>query len=193
MKDRSAVIFDFDGTITKPYLDFDAIRAEIGIPQGPVLEAVKHMDPAARERAEAILQHHEWEAARNASLQEGAVDVLATCRAKDHPIAILTRNSRATLDYVLTSFGIVVDAVRTREDGPIKPSPEPVLSICDELSADPRRSWMVGDYLFDILSGRSAGTRTVLIIGERPLPDFADQADHVIRRLPDLLPIIEAR
>jgi phosphoglycolate phosphatase-like HAD superfamily hydrolase len=52
---------------------------------------------------------------------------------------------------------------------------------------------MVGDYLFDILSGRSAGTSTVLIIGERPLPDFADQADHVIRRLPDLLPLIEAQ
>ena len=52
---------------------------------------------------------------------------------------------------------------------------------------------MVGDYLFDILSGRSAGTRTVLIIGERRPPDFADQADHVIRQLPDLLPIIEAR
>jgi HAD superfamily hydrolase (TIGR01549 family) len=189
----SAVIFDFDGTITKPILDFDAMRAEIGIPSGPILEAMEHMDAAGRRRAEEVLERHERHAARHATLQEGAVDVLATCRSKDHPVAILTRNSRATLDYVLTDHGIVVDAVRTREDGPIKPSPEPVLSICEEVSADPRRSWMVGDYLFDILSGKSAGTKTVLMVGDNPMPDYADQADHVIRRLAELLPIIEAR
>ena len=44
---RSAVIFDLDGTITKPYLDFDAVRAEIGV-EGPVLEAMAGMDPASR-------------------------------------------------------------------------------------------------------------------------------------------------
>lgn len=193
MRTRSAVIFDFDGTITEPFLDFNTIRAEIGIPPGPVLEALETMDDADRRRAEAILKRHEWEAARSASLQEGAVDVLASLRAKGHPIAILTRNARATVDYVLNTFGIVVDAVRTREDGAIKPSPEPVLAICEELSAEPLRSWVVGDYLFDILSGRSAGTRTVLMVGDRPLPEFADQADHVIRRLSELPPIIEMR
>jgi len=193
MRTRSAVIFDFDGTITEPFLDFNTIRAEIGIPPGPVLEALETMDDADRRRAEAILKRHEWEAARSASLQDGAVDVLASLRAKGHPIAILTRNARATVDYVLGTFGIVVDAVRTREDGAIKPSPEPVLAICEELSAEPRRSWVVGDYLFDILSGRSAGTRTVLMVGDRPLPEFADQADHVIRRLSELPPIIEMR
>lgn len=193
MRTRSAVIFDFDGTITEPFLDFNTIRAEIGIPPGPVLEALETMDDADRRRAEAILERHEWEAARGASLQEGAVDVLASLRAKGHPIAILTRNARATVDYVLSTSGIVVDAVRTREDGEIKPSPEPVLSICKELVADPQRSWVVGDYLFDILSGRSAGTRTVLMVGDRPLPEFADQADHVIRRLSELPPIIEMR
>ena len=37
---RSAVIFDLDGTITRPFLDFDAIRREMGLPHGlPILEA----------------------------------------------------------------------------------------------------------------------------------------------------------
>jgi phosphoglycolate phosphatase-like HAD superfamily hydrolase len=49
---------------------------------------------------------------------------------------------------------------------------------------------MVGDFLFDIQSGRAAGTRTVLMIGDAPRPQFADQADHVIRRLPQLLPLL---
>ena len=50
---------------------------------------------------------------------------------------------------------------------------------------------MVGDYLFDILSGKAAGTRTVLMIGDQPVPEYAPQADYVIRRLPELLTIVD--
>lgn len=187
---RSAVIFDFDGTLTRPYLDFDVIRAEIGVQGGPILEAMSRMDEARRSRAASILERYEWEAARNAELQDGAVEVVAGLRRAGHPVAILTRNARPTLDLVLSTFGISVDAVRTREDGAVKPSPEPVLSICAELDADPARSWVVGDYLFDLISGREAGTRTVLMVGDRDLPQFADQADFVIRRLAELTALI---
>lgn len=187
---RSAVIFDFDGTLTKPYLNFDAIRAEIGV-SGLILEAMAEMDPAARERAEAVLLRHEREAARNATLQEGAVEVIHACRAKGHPVAILTRNARPSVDLVLRNYGLTIDALRTREDGAIKPSPEPILSICEELRADPKLSWMVGDHLLDLTTGRTAGCHTVLLVGNRPLPDFADQADHVIHRLTELPAIIE--
>ena len=40
-----AVIFDLDGTITEPFLDFDAIRREIGLsPEaGTLLEAMEKM------------------------------------------------------------------------------------------------------------------------------------------------------
>ena len=190
MSKRAAVIFDLDGTLTKPYLDFDAIRRELGIEQGPILEALAKMDAAARRDAEVILLRHEWEAAKNATLYEGAVATVAECRARGYGVAILTRNSRAVVDYVLAKHGFVVDAVRTREDGAIKPSAEPVLSICLELEADPTYSWMVGDYLFDILSGKAAGTRTVLMIGDGAEPAYAKQADHVIRTLAELLTIV---
>jgi HAD superfamily hydrolase (TIGR01509 family) len=188
---RSAAIFDFDGTLTKPYLNFDGIRAEIGV-QGPILEAMAGMDSAARQRAETILLRHEREAADNATLQEGAVEVVAACRAIGHPVAILTRNARVMVNLVLERHHITVDAMRTREDGAIKPSPEPLLSLCRQLQADPQHSWMVGDYLFDIISGKLAGARTVLMIGDKPLPEFAGQADHVIRRLDELLPLVRA-
>lgn len=185
------IIFDFDGTLTTRYLDFDAIRAEIGV-EGPILEAIEGMDEQGRRRAEAILLRYERDAAENATLQEGAVEVLAECRAKGHPVAILTRNARVTLDIVLKRHGIVVDAIRTRTDGAIKPSPEPVWSICKELGAGPKRAWMVGDHLFDIITGEAAGTRTVLMIGDEPAPDYAGRADHVIRRLAELLPLVGA-
>jgi len=188
--ERSAVIFDLDGTLTRPHLDFDAIRAEIGIAAGPILEAMEAMTPSDRNRAERIVERHEVEAASNSQLYQGTRETLVTLRERDFPIAILTRNSRSNVDFVLNKHALVVDAIRTREDGAIKPSPEPVLSICKELCADPRRSWMVGDFLFDILSGKSAGTRTVLMIGDDEPPEYAAQADFVIRRLGELIPLV---
>ncbi len=187
---QCAIIFDLDGTLTRPYLDFDAIRAEIGV-EGTILEAIAKLDPESRRRAEAVLLRYEREAADNATPQRGAAEVVETLRANGHPVAILTRNARSTTAVVLEKLGIVVDAVRTREDGAIKPSAEPLLSLCDQLHAAPSRSWIIGDHEMDILSGRAAGTRTVLLICDGPRPDYADLADHVIRTLTELPALID--
>ena len=184
---RAAIIFDLDGTLTKPCLDFDAIRKEIGIAEGPVLEAMEKMATSDRQRAGRILVQHECEAAEKATLQDGAESVVRTCRERGFPVAILTRNARATVDLILRKHGLQFDAIRTREDGAIKPSAEPILSICAEVGVPPESSWMVGDYLFDLLAGEAAGARTVLMIGDRDPPSFAHRADHVIRRLSELL------
>jgi len=188
---KAAIIFDLDGTLTRPILDFDAIRAEIGGITGPILEALADFSPDERARAEEILERHEREAVERAELYDGAVEVVAECRRRGYATAVLTRNARANLDRILARFGLVMDTVRTREDGAIKPSAEPVLSICREVGADPAASWMIGDYLFDILSGQAAGTRTVLMIGDGAQPEFAGQADHVITQLPQLVTILD--
>ncbi len=187
---RSAVIFDLDGTLTKPYLDFDLIRREIGIASGPILEAISAMPHDAQPRAEEILLQHEWEAARKGELHENAVEVVAQIRRAGHPVALLTRNTRPIVDYLLHSHGFQFDAIRTREHGAIKPSPKPVISLCEELGASLAQSWVVGDFRFDLESGRSAGTRTILMIGDQNIPSFADLADHVIRTLMELPPLV---
>jgi HAD superfamily hydrolase (TIGR01509 family) len=196
MAQRSAVIFDFDGTITQPYLDFDAIRAEIGIDSGPILEALQHFTDSERARALDILARYELDAADNATLQAGATETIDALRARGHPVGILTRNARVSVEAVLRKFGLTVDAIWTRDEGAIKPSPEPILSMCKELDADPSQSWMVGDHLFDILTGINAGTRTVLAIGHPPakhanIEEAKQRADHVIHALPELLDLVK--
>ncbi len=191
----SAVIFDFDGTITIPTLDFDAIRAEIGIESGTILEEMASWNEARRASAFAIIERHERLASEEARLQDGAVETLSALRAAGHPISILTRNARPSVLPVLARFGIEIDAIRTREDGAIKPSPEPVLSLCEELGADVSVSWMVGDHLYDIMSGKSAGATTVLTLagpdhGEESMLEACELADYQINQLSDLLEIV---
>jgi HAD superfamily hydrolase (TIGR01509 family) len=186
-----AVIFDMDGTITVPMLDFDALRQELGLGKQPVLEAMEHMSDAERARAEALLERHEREAAHNSVLQEGATETLAELRRRGHPLAILTRNARRWVNVVLDKHNLQFDAVRCREDGAIKPSAEPVLALCHELNRAPKGSWMVGDYLFDIQSGRAAGCTTVLMMGNRAEPEYAREADYRIRQLRELLELVE--
>ena len=187
---RGAVIFDLDGTITRPVLDFDAIRSELGLTGGPVLEAVDAMEPADREQALKVLERHERWAAENSTLQPGAVEMLGELRRLGHPVAILTRNARRWTRVVLEKHGLTVDAVRCREDGAIKPSSIPILDLCQELGAPVERSWMVGDHSIDIQAGRAGGVRTVLLVADRERPACADDADHVVSGLEEILPLV---
>ena len=191
--EHQAAIFDLDGTLTKPYLDFDAMRREIGLPtesRTPILEAIECMDVAERASAQAILDRHEQQAARASELQESVIEVLDAIRAQGFRLGLSTRNSRACTEIVLRQHELRFDDVHTRDDGIPKPSAEPILTMCRKWSVQPRDVWTIGDYLFDIQAGRVAGTKTVLMIGDGPCPDYADQADHVIRHLRELLLIM---
>ncbi|MGH7293265.1 MAG: HAD family hydrolase, partial [Myxococcota bacterium] len=71
---RAHWIFDMDGTLTVAMHDFDAMRAELGLPQGmPMLEEIARR-PADEARAIlARLDELELELARRARAAEGAV------------------------------------------------------------------------------------------------------------------------
>ena len=188
-----AVIFDLDGTLTEPILDFEAIRAEIGLAAGlPILEQVLTLEPSARRRAEAILLRHEREAIAQATLADGCADLLGHLDSLEIPTAILTRNVREVVDTFARTFGFRFRVVFTREDGPPKPSPAGVLSICEELRVPPSEALTVGDYKFDVMAGRSAGTRTALV--RKPAPAAAELSDWgspdlVVASLRELFPL----
>jgi HAD superfamily hydrolase (TIGR01509 family) len=187
-----AVIFDLDGTLTEPLLDFDAMRAEIGLPPGPILEQLAHADDATRARADEILRRHEREAIACATLADGCAELLAHLRERHIPAAILTRNVREVVDTFSRMFAFTFAGVYTREDGPHKPSPAGVFALCTLMGVPPSETMMVGDYKFDILAGRAAGCPTALVLGaHRPtleeLPEWGPP-DVVVTSLRELLP-----
>jgi len=77
------VIFDMDGTLLVTPLDFDAIRAEIGLPEGmPILEAMGGLTDAERARANRVIDRHEAEAGEESQLMPGAERLLTWLRSR---------------------------------------------------------------------------------------------------------------
>jgi D-glycero-D-manno-heptose 1,7-bisphosphate phosphatase len=70
-----------------------------------------------------------------------------------------------------------------------KPKPGMLMSASSDFDLDLSRSWVVGDRWRDIEAGRAAGCRTVLI--QHGYDERAAIPDHTIRRIPELLDIIE--
>ena len=186
-----AVIFDLDGTLTEPLLDFDAIRREIGIGSGlPILEALADASPAEKARAEEILRRHELAAIADARLSDGCLELLDVLAAHQVPASILTRNMRDAVSAFTRRFDLSFAAVYTREDGPPKPAPDGAAWLCRTMGAAPADTLAVGDYKYDVMAARTAGCRTALL--RHPPPDDLagwGSPDLVIRSLRELLPL----
>ncbi|HVT90369.1 MAG TPA: HAD-IA family hydrolase [Tepidisphaeraceae bacterium] len=159
----SALLFDLDGTLTEPLLDFPAIKADIGIGDQPILEAIAKMDPAGQKRAMDVLHGHEERAADHSTLNIGCSELLDWIVAREIPMALITRNSRRSAEMVLARHGLKIEVLLTRDEGMFKPDPRPLLVACNKLEVDPYKAWMIGDGQYDIEAGLAAGMKTVWI------------------------------
>jgi HAD superfamily hydrolase (TIGR01509 family) len=158
------ILFDMDGVVVHQRLDFAAIKQEIfGDTTGFVLERMTALPLPERLRAEAILERHETAAALEAEPMDGIFPFLTWMEERGLCRGLVTRNSRRSVDLVLARLGLRFDAVVTREDAPPKPAPDPVWLACERMGLSPADVLFVGDFEFDMLAGRRAGTRTVLL------------------------------
>jgi HAD superfamily hydrolase (TIGR01509 family) len=187
-----AVIFDLDGTITRPYFDFDAIRQEIGLARdsGPLLESIEKMTPQQRQKAEKILYKHEEKAVIESKLNKGAKKTLSTLRKAGIHIGVLTRNKRDNAHAIARKHNLKFDAVIGREEGPVKPDAFGVLQLCRQFGVEPAETLLVGDYLYDLLCAKAAGACAVLLTNHRQADDFAEHADFCIENITKILQII---
>ena len=181
------VIFDMDGTLIEPLLDFPAIRAELGVRADEgVLEALDARDPPAAQAGHAWLLEQELAAARRARLLPGARELLAALAQAGLKTALLTRNCRQAMRTVLDRFALRFDLAWSRENGPIKPEPVGVLRACDRLGLTPARTLCVGDFHYDLQAASAAGADSALLVHGQAPPPFAEEATYVVRALSEL-------
>ena len=194
----AGIIFDLDGTLADSQLDFEAMRAEMELPPGqPILEAIEHLPPARASRCHKVLHRHELEGALRATLLPGVAELFAAIKRHGWRTAIATRNSREITAATLKKLNLKVELTMTRDDGAVKPDPWAVHHVCQQWGVSPAEVVVIGDYKFDIESGRAAGARTVLLThphDPRQYPNH-EQADLLLMSLaeyPRLLAWLES-
>lgn len=171
------IIFDMDGTLTKPKVDFAAIEREIGAKVGFIIDYAERSSPEERTRALSILERFEAQAAMESELNEGVLEMLDFLSKRKLKKAILTRNSRKSVETVLSKHNLHFEYIVSREDAKPKPAPDPIFLLSKKMEIHTDHLLMVGDYKYDIMCGKAAGTRTVLLryneyVETEVTPDF---------------------
>jgi HAD superfamily hydrolase (TIGR01509 family) len=178
---RDCWIFDMDGTLTIEAHDFAAICQELGIPGNKnILEGIAEMPEAEAAQCRKKLEQIELDIAQHSQAQPGAVELLSQLQQQNKRIAILTRNSKTVADRTLAACGLDVffdsNVILSRDCCTPKPSPDGIHHLLKNWNSTPQQAVMVGDYVFDLLSGRNAGTATVHldVNGVFAWPEHAD-------------------
>lgn len=182
-----------DGTLTIDALNFQDLRQRLGIElREPVLEWIAALPADKQTAAWEALHQFEHEGAMASELRSGAKTVLYRLQSLGIRTALLSRNSRRSVETILGRHSLDFDHIASRDDLPMKPHPESIWRIARRLGVELDRTLMVGDYIFDIQAAQAAAVRSVLLLEpNEPLPYFADDADFHIRSLEDMTALVE--
>jgi hydrogenase expression/formation protein HypE len=169
-----AVLFDFDGTLTRPgALDFPAIKREVGCPPDCFLLEWIEALPAGTRRDDALagLERSELAGAAASEPNTDAERVVRRLRKEGLKIGVLTRNGLPAVRRALANFCDLdagdLDVIVTRDDGiPPKPAPDGVLHAAAAMGVTPEETLVVGDFVLDMLAGRAAGAVTVYLTND---------------------------
>ena len=183
-------VFDLDGTLTVAVHDFALIRRELEIPDGS--DILGHLDSLPVHRAQPLhdrLQDIEMKLAGMTHAAEGALALLQYLQDNGTKLGILTRNTREnalrTLELVGLDSFFDLGHVLGRDEALPKPDPDGIYRLAEIWGIDPVATVMVGDYQYDLQSGRSAGALTVHVDTTRSFrwPELADVSVGTLEEL----------
>ena len=183
-------VFDLDGTLTVAVHDFAAIRRELEIPDGSdILGHLASLPPDHAQPLHDRLQEIELELACITRAATGALALLQHLQDSGALAGILTRNTREnalrTLDLVGLGRFFDPDHVLGRDEALPKPDPDGIQRLAHIWGIAPGTMVMVGDYQYDLQSGRAAGALTVHVDTTRSFrwPELADVSVGTLEEL----------
>jgi HAD superfamily hydrolase (TIGR01549 family) len=190
---RSHWVFDLDGTLTVAVHDFAAIRRDLEIPAGcDILEHLASLSDHLAQPLHDRLQEIELELAAVTRAAAGALALLQHLQESGAQLGILTRNTRenAVRTLELVGLGGFFDPAHVlgRDEALPKPDPDGIQRLARIWGIAPGTMVMVGDYLYDLQAGRSAGSLTVHVDATRSFR-WPELADVSVGTLEELIPM----
>ena len=194
LKHRGHWIFDLDGTLTVSAHDFEHMRRELGLePQVPILEALRAIPEDEAAPLWEALNELEFYYAGKASIMQGANELLQKLHDNGRQLAILTRNTMPVVQHTLEACSIdqffPLDHILDRDSCIPKPSPDGIERLLSFWQADADDTVMVGDYLYDLEAGKSAGVATIHL-DTRGDVDWSEFTDIRIEGLGEIIEYI---
>lgn len=164
-----AALLDLDGTIWNAPIDWPRLRREIGLPldSRPILHHLKEMPPKEQNRGLRILENHEALGVANGELIPGTHELLRFLKARQIKCALVSNNSRQSVQAVLGRHDLAFEAVLTRDDGAFKPEPEAFLAALRQLDATFDEAVVIGDTHLDLLAAHHAGIKEIILVGTK--------------------------
>ncbi|KAK7391612.1 hypothetical protein VNO78_20029 [Psophocarpus tetragonolobus] len=204
------VVFDMDGTLTVPVIDFPAMyRAVLGEEEYRKLKAENPSGIDILGHIEAWPQHEkrkaydaiaevERQGLQRLQIMPGAADLCAILDSNKIRRGLITRNTNSAVELFHDRFGIKFSPALSREFHPYKPDPGPLLHICSLWEVLPNEVIMIGDSLKDdVACGRRAGAFTCLLDqrGIYDSPEFNDvgfKPDFKVTSLDEVYSVLKA-
>ncbi|XP_066328837.1 haloacid dehalogenase-like hydrolase domain-containing protein At2g33255 [Miscanthus floridulus] len=171
------VVFDMDGTLTVPVIDFPAMYREVlggdaayaaaraaGRGAVDILHCIEDWAPDKQRHAYEVIARFEREGLDRLQIMPGASELCGFLDAKQIRRGLITRNVKDAVDLFHQRFGMTFTPALSREFRPCKPDPAPLLHICSTWNIPPHEVIMVGDSLKDdVVCGKRAGAFTCLL------------------------------
>jgi HAD superfamily hydrolase (TIGR01549 family) len=121
-------------------------------------------------------------------------ETLSTLKKDGKKIALLTTKSQDQAQNILHHFKLnrYFDEIMGRRNGiEVKPSPEPLIFICNSLSVLPEETIMIGDSELDVQCGKNAGAKTCAVTWGYRLEFLLEKEkpDYLVKNILELLSI----
>lgn len=199
------VVFDMDGTLTVPCIDFRLMYRRVLGDEHPgvvnnspidILHEISGWSSEKQVKAYSIITEIEKDAHDKLQVMPGAKEVCSFLDSHRVPRGIITRNVKDSVDFFHSRFGLSpFRPALSREFTPYKPSPAPLLHICDIWGVSPTEVMIVGDSATDdIVCGNRAGAMTCLLdeVDRYHLHDLPHEQHptHKIRSLSELTSLL---
>jgi HAD superfamily hydrolase (TIGR01549 family) len=155
-----AVIFDLDGTLVNIPIDYEGLyrKIEKSAKTEKIKVLTKTLQTLSKDeciKAFEIWTNEEIQAFPNTTINEKGMKLFKVY--SDKPLALVTMQSRKTVDMILGKFELKFEAVVTREDS-LDRKKQIKLAI-EKLKAHPRKVLMIGDRESDSAAAQDAGCR----------------------------------
>ena len=179
------LIFDMDGTLIEPAIDFLAMREAIGVLEGDILLELAAWPEPEQARAHEIIEAFEQEAASRMQATRGVIAYLEQTRSAGLLHGLITRNTHTRITQCSELLGAAFSPALDRSYTPLKPDPSSILHIIETWEISPEEVVMFGDSGQDLRAAHAAGVKCALISRDYN-QHLGDEADWFIEHFEDL-------